>query len=90
MNKEIKTKTKLAKLTKYNVFKLIFKIFISWIYFGNFNVQYIICETGKTKLIKKTNKQNEKANNDFFPFNLILLIGFKPLPGWWYLASFLE
>ena len=50
-------------------------------YFGKLIVKYIICETGKTKLIKKTKKQKEKANIDFFPFNLILLMGLNPLPG---------
>ena len=63
---------------------------ISWIYLGNFNVQYTIWDTGKIKLIKKTIEQKEKANNDFFPLSLILFIALNPLPGWWYLASFLE
>ena len=37
--------------------------------------------TGKIKLMKNTKKQKEKANKDFFPLSLILLIGLKPLPG---------
>ena len=90
MNKEIKIKKVQENPTKSKVLKLIFKISISWIYLGNLIVQYIICETGNTKLIRKTERQKEKAKNDFFPFNLILLMGLNPLPGWWYLASFLE
>ena len=81
MNNEINTNTILARPTKYIVFKFIFKILMSWIYFGNFKVQQIICETGKIKLIQNTKKQKEKDSKDFFPLSLILLIGLKPLPG---------
>ena len=84
------TRHKLASPTKYNVFKLIFKISISWKYFGNLNVQKIIWETGNMKLTKKIKKQNIKGIKDFLPVNLILFIGLKPLLGWWYLASLLE
>ena len=39
IDNEINTNTILARPTKYIVFKFIFKILMSWIYFGNFKVQ---------------------------------------------------
>ena len=74
----MKTKKKLANPTKYIVFKLIFIILMSWIYLGNFKVQYIICETGNIKLIKKTKKQKEKANKDLYPVKVMTDFDLKP------------
>ena len=80
----------LDKTTSSMVFILSDNRSISWKYFGNLTVQYIIWKTGNIKLKKKIKEQNKIGNKDFFPISSILGIGFKPLVGWWYFAPFRE
>ena len=63
---------------------------ISWKYLGNFIVQYVICDTGKTKLQKNKVKQKNDAKKDALPFRLILGIALLPFEFWWYFAPFLD
>ena len=61
----------LDKKTNKSVLKFNDQKFISWKYLGNFIVQYVICDTGKTKLQKNKIEQKVVAKKDLLPIRLI-------------------